>query len=156
VVYALFDDPEAADRVRADLSRGGKDGPGLDVHPHERRLDANQLPEGATNFGRNMVVTTAIASVFFTVAGVVVGAYDLVLGMGPGMGAVIGLITGLVIGVFTAMQAGTRVAKPPLLALAPRLSAGAVLLTIEVDGRGQAERLVDELDERGADTTGIC
>jgi hypothetical protein len=94
--------------------------------------------------------------VFFTVAGVVVGAYDLVLGMGPGMGAVIGLITGLVIGVFTAMQAGTRVAKPPLLALAPRLSAGAVLLTIEVDGRGQAERLVDELDERGADTTGIC
>jgi hypothetical protein len=156
VVYALFDDPQMADQVRAELSRGGKAGPGLDVRPHERHLDANQLPEGATTFGRNMVVTTAIASVFFTVAGVVVGAYDVVLGMGPGMGAVIGLITGLVIGVFTAMQAGTRVAKPPLLALAPRLPQGAVLLTIEVDSRGEAAKIVDQLDDRGAEATGIC
>lgn len=156
VVYALFDDPEAGDRVRAELSRGGKDGPGLDVRPHERHLDANQLPEGATTFGRNMVVTTAIACVFFTVTGLVVGAYDLVLGVGPFMGVVIGLITGLVIGVFTAMQAGTRVAKPPLLALAPRLPQGAVLLTIEIDTRREAERIVEQLDERGAATTGIC
>lgn len=156
VVYALFSDPEAADQVRAELTRGGKDGPGLDVRPHERHLDANQLPEDATTFGRNMVITTAIASVFFTVAGVVVGAFDLVLGVGPFMGAVIGLITGLVIGVYTAMQAGTRVAKPPILALAPRLPAGAVLLTVEVDTRGEAERVVERLDERGAETTGIC
>lgn len=156
VVYALFSDPEAADRVRAELTRGGKDGPGLDVRPHERYLDANQLPEDATTFGRNMVVTTTIASVFFTVAGVVVGAFDLVIGMGPFMGATIGLITGVVIGVFTAMQAGTRVAKPPLLALAPRLPAGAVLLTIEVDTRREAEQVVEQLEERGAETTGIC
>jgi hypothetical protein len=156
VVYALFEEPEAADRIRAELSRGGKGGPGLDVRAHERHLDANQLPEGATSFGRNMVITTAIASVFFTVAGLVVGAYDLVLGVGPFMGVVLGLITGLVIGVFTAMQAGTRVAKPPLLALAPRLPQGAVLLTIEVATRGEAERIVEQLDERGAETAGIC
>jgi hypothetical protein len=156
VVYALFSDPEAADRVRAELTRGGKDGPGLDVRPHEHHLDANQLPEGATTFGRNMVVTTAISSVFFTVAGVVVGAFDLMLGVGPFMGGAIGLITGLVIGVYTAMQAGTRVAKPALLALAPRLPAGAVLLTIEVDTHREAERVIELLDERGADTTGIC
>jgi hypothetical protein len=156
VVYALFDDPAAADQVRSELSRGGT-GPGLDVRPHERHLDANQLPEAATTFGRNMVVTTAISSVFFTVAGVVVGAYDVVIGMGPGMGAVIGLITGVVIGVFTAMQAGTRVAKPPLLALAARLPQGAVLLTIEVDSRRQAEKVLEQLDERGvAEATGIC
>ena len=156
VVYALFEDAEVADQVRSELTRGGKDGPGLDVRPHERHLDANQLPEGATNFGRNMVVTTAIASVFFTVAGVVVGAFDLVLGVGTFMGAVIGLITGVVIGVYTAMQAGTRVAKPPILALAPRLPQGAVLLTIELDHRHEAERLVEQLDERGAETSGIC
>jgi hypothetical protein len=156
VVYALFQDPEVADKLRAELARGGKEGPGLDVRPHERRLDANQLPEGATNFGRNMVITTAISTVFFTAAGVLVGAYDLVLGMGPFMGLVIGVITGVVIGVYTAMQAGTRVAKPPLLALAPRLPQGAVLLTIEVDTRTEAERIVDLLDERGAETSGIC
>ncbi len=155
VVYALFPDPEAADQVRAELSRGGS-GPGLDVRPHERHLDANQLPEDATTFGRNMVITTAISSVFFTVAGIVVGLYDVVIGMGPGMGAAIGLITGLVIGIYTAMQAGTRVAKPPLLALAPRLPQGAVLLTIEVDSRGQAEKVLDQLDGRGAESTGIC
>lgn len=154
VVYALFQDPKTADEVRAELTRGS--GPALDVRPHERHLDANQLPEGATTFGRNMVITTAIACVFFTTAGVVVGAYDVVLGMGPFMGAVIGVITGLVIGVFTAMQAGTRVAKLPLLALAPRLPQGAVLLTIEVDTRSEAERVVEQLAERGAETTGIC
>lgn len=156
VVYALFEDPEAADEVRSDLSRGGKDGRGLDIRAHERRLDANQLPEGATYFGRNLVVTTVISSVFFMVSGLVLGLYDVVVGMGPGMGTAIGLITGVVIGVYTAMQAGTRVAKAPLLELAPRLPAGAVLLTIEVDTRGEADRLVDELDERGADTCGIC
>lgn len=156
VVYALFQDAEVADRVRAELSRGGKGGPGLDVRPHERYLDANQLPEDATTFGRNMVVTTTISTVFFTVAGLVVGAYDVVIGMGPFMGVVIGVITGVVIGVFTAMQAGTRVAKAPLLALAPRLPQGAVLLTIELDHRGEAERIVELLDERGAETTGIC
>lgn len=156
VVYALFQDPEAADRLRAELVRGGKDGPGLDVRAHERRLDANQLPEDATSFGRNMKVTTAISTVFFTVAGLVVGAYDLVLGMGAFMGVVIGSITGVVVGVFTAMQAGTRVAKPPLLALAHRLPEGAVLLTIEVDTRGQAERVLEQLDDRGAEATGLC
>lgn len=156
VVYALFEDPEAADRVRADLSRGGNGGRGLDARIHEHRLDANQLPEGATNFGRNFVVTTAISSAFFTVGGLVLGLYDVVLGMGPGMGVAIGLITGLVIGVYTAMQAGTRVAKAPLLELAHRLPQGAVLLTVEVDTRREADGLVDEIDERGADTCGVC
>lgn len=156
VVYALFEDAKLAEGIRAELSRGGKDGRGLDVRPHEHRLDANQLPEGATNFGRNLVVTTAVASVFFMVAGLAIGLYDVVPGMGPGMGLAIGLITGVVIGVYTAMQAGTRVAKPPLLELAPRLPQGAVLLTIEVDTRREADGLVDELDERGAETVGIC
>lgn len=156
VVYALFQDPEVADQVRSELSRGGKGGPGLDVRAHERHLDANQLPEDATSFGRNMVVTTTISTVFFTASGVVVGLFDVVIGMGPFMGAVIGIITGVVIGVFTAMQAGTRVAKAPLLALAHRLPQGAVLLTIEVDTRGEAERIVEQLGERGVEAVGIC
>lgn len=156
VVYALFADPEVADRARAELSRRGEGAPGLDVYAHERHLDANQLPEAATSFGRNMVITTAIGSVFFVVAGVVIGMLDIVPGMGPGMGVLLGLISGVVIGIYTAMQAGTRVAKPPLLELAPRLEHGAVLLTIEVESRTRAEGIVDDLDERGADSSGIC
>ena len=31
-----------------------------------------------------------------------------------------------------------------------------MLLTIEVPTRGQAESIVDDLDERGAETSGIC
>lgn len=156
VVYALFEDAEAAEQIRAELSRVGKGGPGLDVRQHERRLDANQLPEGATSFGRNLVIMTALSSAFFMIAGFVLGLYDVVVGMGPGMGLAIGLITGVVIGVFTAMQAGTRVAKAPLLELAPRLPAGAVLLTIEVESRHEADQIVDDLDERGADSVGVC
>ncbi|MCA9649379.1 MAG: hypothetical protein KC501_05690 [Myxococcales bacterium] len=156
VVYALFADAQVADQVRSDLSRRGEGGLGLDVQPHERHLDANQLPEAATSFGRNMIVTTVIGSVFFMIAGVVIGWMDLVPGMGPGMGVLLGLISGVVIGIYTALQAGTRVAKEPLLELAPRLEQGAVLLTIEVPTRGQAESIVDDLDERGAETSGIC
>lgn len=156
VVYALFTDPEVAEGARADLSRHGAGAPGLNVQPHERRLDANQLPEAATSFGRNMVVTTAIGTAFFVVAGIVVGLLDLVPGMGPGMGVLLGIISGTVVGVYTAMQAGTRVAKPALAELAPRVEAGAVLLTIELESRSRAEALVDDLDERGAEVCGVC
>lgn len=156
LVYALFSDAEAADAVRTELMRRDEEGPGYDVQPHERRLDANQLPESATTYGRNMVVATAVGSVFFMIAGVTVGAYDVVPGMGPGMGLLLGLISGLVIGIYTGMQAGTRVAKAPIQVLGPRLLEGAVLLTIEVSTREEAERLVDRLDERDAEQSGIC
>ena len=156
VVYALFDDAERGERVRAELSRRDGDGQGLDVQPHERHLDANQLPESATYYGRNMIVTTAAGSVFFMIAGAVVGAYDIVPGMGAGLGVLLGLISGVVIGIYTAMQAGTRVAKEALRELAPRIEQGAVLLTIEVFTRTEADRLVDLLDEREADESGIC
>lgn len=156
LVYALFDDAEDADRARADLTRCGEGGLGLDVQPHERQLDANQLPESGTTYGRNIVITTAIACVVFMIAGVGVGLYDVVPGIGPGMGVMLGFIFGVVMGVYTAMQAGTRTAKAPLLELAPRLPQGAVLLTVEVSRGTEADRVIDEFDERGAETSGVC
>ncbi len=156
VVYALFEDTEAADLACADLSRRPPEGPGHDMQAHETRLDPDRLPDAATSYGRQLVMSTAVGSAFFIIAGAVLGAYDVVTGMGVGMGMLLGLISGVVIGVYTGMQAGTRVAKAPLLELAPRLGQGAVLLTAEVFRRQDAETLVDELDERGADTSGIC
>lgn len=156
VVYALFADAEAADRAHAELSRAGAHGPGHDVRPHERHLDTNQLPESATTYGRNMAMATAVGSLFFMIAGGVIGTTELVPGMGVGMGIVLGLISGVVIGVYTGMQAGTRVAKPPIGALAHRLPEGAVLLTIEVSSHHEAERVVEQVDELGAETSGLC
>ncbi len=156
VVYALFEDAEVADLARADLSRGAPHGPGHDVQPHERRLDPDRLPDAATSYGRQLVMSTTLGSAVFMIAGAILGAYDVVPGMNVDMGVLLGLISGTVIGVYTGMQAGTRVAKAPLLELAPRLGQGAVLLTIEVSRRELADQLVDELDERGARPSGIC
>lgn len=156
MVYALFTDSATADAVCTDLTRRGEGGPGYDVQPHAHHLDANQLPESATTYGRNMLMSTVVGSVFFMIVGVVVGIYEVVPGLGPGMGVLLGLISGVVIGIYTAMQAGTRVAKEPIAVLGPRLQEGAVLLTVEVSTRKEAERLVDQLDERNAETSGIC
>ncbi len=156
VVYALFADANAADEVHAELSRVGNGGPGHDVCHHVRHLDTNQLPEGATTYGWNMAMATIVGSVFFMLAGAIIGAYDVVPGMGPGMGILLGLISGVVIGVYTAMQAGTRIAKAPIQALAPRLPQGAVLLTIEVETRQQADTVIEYVDEHDAEDFGIC
>ena len=155
VVYALFEDAELAEKTRADLTRRTSN-TGYDVQPHERHIDANQLPDSATFYGRNLVMATTVGSVFFVACGAVLGIYDVIPGVGPGMGMLLGLICGTVIGIYTGMQAGTRVAKEPIAVLAPQVEAGAVLLTIEVSARHNADKLVDDLDERGADECGIC
>lgn len=156
VVFALFEDSAVADKACTELSRRGEGEPGLDARVHEKHLDTNQLPEGATFFGRNLVWNTVGGSVFFAVSGIIIGIYEVVPGLSAAMGALLGVISGAVIGVYTAMQAGTRVAKEPIQALAPRLPQGDVLLTVEVDGRARAESIVEDLEERGATESGIC
>lgn len=156
VVYALFDDEEQAEQARVDLTRRNPNADGVDVQPHERTIDANHLPDSGTYYGRNLFVATAVGSLFFMACGVGLGIAETIPGVGVGMGLLLGLISGTVIGIYTGMQAGTRVAKEPIAALSERVEAGAILLTIEVFSRHQADTLVDELDDRGAEVSGIC
>ncbi len=147
LVYALFDDVTAASAaeaaVRASFGRGGA----AVVQLHTRApLDANILPEGATEFGRNIAIAMVGGGVFMAIAGALVGAFDLMLGMGIGLGIALGFVTGLLMGLVGAMQAGTRVAKPQLRALEVRLARGdAALLLVEVEGKDEGVRLLEAL-----------
>lgn len=153
LVYALFDDASAASaaeaEVRASFGRGGA----AVVQLHTRApLDANSLPDGATEFGRNIAIAMAGGGVFMAVAGGIVGALDLMLGLGVGLGIALGFVTGLLMGLVGAMQAGTRVAKAQLRALEPRLGdGGAVLLLVEVEGKDESTRLLEALANHAPD-----
>jgi hypothetical protein len=150
LVYALFDDVSAASAaeaaVRGSFGRGGA----AVVQLHTRApLDANILPEGATEFGRNIAIAMIGGGVFMAVAGALVGAFDLMLGLGVGLGIALGFVTGLLMGLVGAMQAGTRVAKPQLRALEPRLArGGAALVLVEVEGKDDAAQLLEALQAR--------
>ena len=147
VVYALLE-RSAAEAAEAELRRDHVGGHLNVAQLHERApLDANILPEGATEFGRNLLIAMAAGGVFMAVAGAIAGAMDLMLGMGIGMGLALGFVTGLLMGLVGAMQAGTRAAKLPLRELEPRIIEGRALLVIEVDGRREAAA-VDSVLER--------
>jgi hypothetical protein len=146
VVYALLE-RSAADAAEAELRRDHVGGHLNVAQVHERTLDANILPEGATEFGRNLLIAMAAGGVFMAAAGAIAGAMDLMLGMGVGMGVALGFVTGLLMGLVGAMQAGTRVAKLPLRELEPRMTEGRAVLVIEVDARHEAAA-VDSVLER--------
>ena len=120
-------------------------------------LDANILPEGATEFGRNLVIAMVAGALVMGAAGAIAGAFDLMLGMGVGMGLGLGFLTGVLMGLVGAMQAGTRVAKAPLRALEPKLTGAHALLVIEVEDRREAVRVVEVIERNhplGVDTIG--
>jgi hypothetical protein len=146
VVYALLDGP-AAVAAEAELRREQAGGHLVVAQLHTRApLDGNLLPEGATEFGRNLAISMVAGAVVMSVAGAVAGAMDLMLGMGVGMGLALGFVTGLLMGLVGAMQAGTRIAKAPLRALEPRLTDGRALLVIEVAGQPEARRVVEVIE----------
>jgi hypothetical protein len=147
VVYALLA-RSAAEAAEAELRRDHVGGHLNVAQVHERApLDTNILPEGATEFGRNLLIAMAAGGVFMAAAGAIAGAMDLMLGMGVGMGVALGFVTGLLMGLVGAMQAGTRVAKLALRELEPRMTDGRAVLVIEVDGRREATA-VESLLER--------
>lgn len=147
VVYALLE-RSAAHAAEAELRRDHVGGHLNVAQLHERApLDANILPEGATEFGRNLLIAMVSGGVFMATAGAIAGLMDLILGMGVGMGITLGFVTGLLMGLVGAMQAGTRVAKLPLRELEPRMSEERALLVIEVDGQREATA-VDSVLER--------
>jgi hypothetical protein len=157
VVYALFDSAEAAARaettVRAEHGRGGS----CVLQSFDRApLDGNILPEGATEFGRNLVIAMLAGAAFMSVAGGIVGGLDLLLGMGVGMGIALGFVTGLLMGLVGAMQAGTRIPKPVLRALEPRLARGCILLIVEPVRAQDCDAVVTTLEQLGPSEFGTC
>ena len=152
VVVALFEDASAAVAAEAAMRTTFGRGGAAVVQLHSRApLDANILPEGATEFGRNIVIAMVGGGVFMAVAGGIVGAFDWMLGLGVGLGIALGFVTGLLMGLVGAMQAGTRVPKPQLRALEPRLAAGATLVLVEVEDKGEAENVVEQLRRHDPD-----
>lgn len=147
VVYALFDASDRATAAVALLQRKHGRGGAVTVQLHTRApLDGNLLPEGATEFGRNIVIAMAAGGVFMAVAGALAGAFDLLLGMTIAMGIGLGGVTGVLMGLVGAMQAGTRIPKRELRELEPRVREGCSLLVVEFDRKDTAEAAHDDLE----------
>ncbi len=143
VVVALFEHASAAEAAEAAISRAcGRGGECMTQRYTRVPLDGNSLPDGATEFGRNIAIAMAAGAVFMAVAGGLAGGFDLMLGMGIGMGVALGFVTGLLMGLVGAMQAGTRIPKPAVRSLVARFVPGGALLVVEID----AAR-IDEVDE---------
>ncbi|MBX7077845.1 MAG: hypothetical protein K1X88_01580 [Nannocystaceae bacterium] len=148
VVYALFDEAAPAERAAAAIQRAHGRGGEVVVQLHDRApLDGNLLPEGATEFGRNMLIAMAAGGVFMAVAGGIAGAFDLLLGMTVAMGVGLGGVTGVLMGLVGAMQAGTRIPRAEIRALEQRMGGGRRLLLVELTRRDEARAVLDALDE---------
>lgn len=155
IVYALLEGA-AADAADEDLRRSGSAGAANPAQLHRRApLDANILPDGATEYGRNLLIAMAAGAVIMAATGAIAGALDLMLGMGVAMGTALGLVTGTLMGLVGAMQAGTRVAKAPLRSLEPSITDGRALLIIEVSTRADAARVADIMKRHGPAEVGI-
>lgn len=136
VVFALFADVSSAEAAAKDLQHQRTGHTPRTIQVHDRApLDGNVLPDGATEYGRNLVIATVGGGLFMAAAGGTAGALDLVLGMNVGLGIGLGLVTGLLMGLVGAMQAGTRIAKAQLRELEPRLEDGHRLVLVEVAAR---------------------
>lgn len=136
VVYALFADKADASAATVAIRKTSPRGQPRVAHLLTRSpLEGNDLPEPATGFGRNLLIAIGLGAAFIGTAGAVAGALDLMLGMGVLMGIGLGSVTGALMGFVGAMQAGTRIPKPELRALEPRIAKGEILLVIEVPGR---------------------
>lgn len=155
VLVALFERSDAAVAAEAALAPLTRGGAGLTQRHGRAPLDANILPEGATEFGRNIAIAMVAGGVFMAVAGGLAGAFDLMLGMGIGMGIGLGFVTGLLMGLVGAMQAGTRIPKPALRALEARLAPGGSILVVELDA-AKLDAAAELLEEQGAAAVETC
>jgi uncharacterized membrane protein len=119
-------------------------------------LDGDRLQDSATEYGRNIALSTAAGAAFFMVAGIVTSLSGIVVGMGVPLGAAMGIIVGVFMGGLVAMQAGTRVAKKELREVARELTPGGRLLTVEVDSRETQEAVMEALHRNAALVVGTC
>lgn len=156
VTIALFERSDDAEVAEAAIASAFARGGACLTQRHRRApLDGNILPEGATEFGRNIAIAMVAGGVFMAIAGGLAGAFDLMLGMGVGMGVGLGFVTGLLMGLVGAMQAGTRIPKPAVRALEARLAQGGTILLVEVDA-ARTEAVGELLEQHGAAAIEVC
>lgn len=151
VVYGLFDASEAAEAALAELTRNAADHPAFAVQSHTRGpLDGDDLPESATEIGRNTMIAIVVGGIVGLALGIVAGATLDIMGLNVAIGGVFGLLTGILSGMLGGMMAGTRRPKAALREAAERLDGAKVLLTIEVADRGHVDTVAEILEAHGA------
>lgn len=170
LVYAVFADAAAAQQATSELTRnvsgsasaagGSASAPGhpaFGVQTHIRApLDGDDLPESATEIGRNTIVAIIVGAVAGLALGLGLGLGHVVMGLTPVIGAMFGLVTGILSGLLGGMMAGTRRPKAALRDAAQKLELGQVLLTIEVGDVTHVDLVEDILVEHGATLVDHC
>jgi hypothetical protein len=163
LVYAVFADSAAAEPAITELTRNAPSGAGVPGHPpfgvqaHTRApLNGDDLPESATEIGRNTIIAIIVGAVVGLVLGLGAGLGLDIIGLTPGLGAMFGLVTGILSGLLGGMMAGTRRPKAALREAAEKLDVGHVLVTIEVGDVAHVGLVEDILVERGATLVDHC
>jgi hypothetical protein len=163
LVYGVFADAAAAEQATTELTRnaaGGASAPGhpaFGVQTHTRApLDGDDLPESATEIGRNTIVAIIFGAIAGLALGLGLGLGKVIMGLTPAIGALFGLVTGILSGLLGGMMAGTRRPKAALRDAAQKLELGHVLLTIEVGDVTHVDLVEDILVEHGATLVDRC
>jgi hypothetical protein len=163
LVYAVFADAAAAEPAITELTRNaphsasapGHPAFGVQTHTHAP-LNGDDLPESATEIGRNTIIAIIVGAVVGLALGLGAGLGLDIIGLTPGLGAMFGLVTGVLSGMLGGMMAGTRRPKAALRDAAQKLDHGHVLLTIEVGDVAHVGLVEDILVERGATVVDHC
>ena len=157
LVYAVFADAPAAQQATVELTRNSKEHPAFGVQSHTRApLNGDDMPEAATEIGRNTLIAIVVGAVVGLALGLVAGSALDIMGLTPAIGAMFGLVTGTLSGLLGGTMAGTRRPKSVLREAAERLEPGHVLLTIEVLDAGHVELVESILSEHGATLVDHC
>ncbi|MFO7567513.1 MAG: hypothetical protein R6X02_33020 [Enhygromyxa sp.] len=148
LAYGLFADQAAADAAITELERRGlpKDVIGVDEYAGE--IPDEDLPGPATRSRTYAVIGGSVAAVLgLLFGGLIFGSR---IGLNPITGAiVIGLGAGL-LGALVSGIAGAAIPRLSIEAMAPEVSAGRVLVTIDAQSRHTTEELLPQLQELGA------
>jgi hypothetical protein len=151
LVYGLFDGAAGADAAVAELTRNAPEHPAFAVQVHVRGpLNGDDLPESATEIGRNTMIAIIVGGIVGLLLGIVAGATLDIMGLTVAIGAIFGLLTGVLSGMLGGMMAGTRRPKAALRSIAERLDGAKVLLTVEVGDAGHVDTVAAILDQHGA------
>jgi hypothetical protein len=163
LVYAVFADAAAAEQATTELTRNTPHGASTPGHPAfgvqthtSGPLNGDDLPESATEIGRNTIVAIVVGAVVGLALGLAAGFGLDIIGLTPAIGAMLGLLTGILSGLLGGMMAGTRRPKEALRDAAEKLDRGQVLLTIEVGDAGHVGIVEDILVEHGAALVDHC
>jgi hypothetical protein len=163
LVYAVFADAAAAEEAITELTRNVSASaeeaghPAFGVQSHTRApLNGDDLPESATEIGRNTIIAIIVGATVGLALGLVAGSAFDIMGLTPAIGALFGLVTGTLSGLLGGVMAGTRRPKLALREAAERLEQGQLLLTIEVTDAGHVDIVEAILVDRGAAVVDHC